>query len=265
MNHRSCIALRFLKIYSQAFVDFCISKNKFVDLIPEVMSLLSTAQVFLLGENPHPDWRYKQVNQESILQDAVSFPFKTCYFARPDSALFKILSGDESPNETTYIQSILLNEITPNVFRTVCMFEDRQKHQLSFDCSQIDMSDQNGIKGAFPQLLGIIDEEIRESHLGKEKYYRDVKIYNQKTNSFTEHKINYFIRIKPKYSVSKPEPIFAKEIDWSHQWWVRGHWRKFDGIGKDRNGDYNTKGFTWVIPHLKGPETLPVVKKVRIF
>jgi hypothetical protein len=55
-----------------------------------------------------------------------------------------------------------------------------------------------------------------------------------------------------------------KEIDWSHRWDVMGHWRKIAGIGKDRNGSYTIKGYTWVIPHTKGPEEKPLIRKTRV-
>jgi len=45
---------------------------------------------------------------------------------------------------------------------------------------------------------------------------------------------------------------------------VRGHWRKHEGIGKDREGIYGVEGFTWVSEHVRGPGNLPLVKKVRI-
>lgn len=47
-------------------------------------------------------------------------------------------------------------------------------------------------------------------------------------------------------------------------WWVRGHWRDFKGIGKDRNGVRRIKGKTWVVPHTKKDE-LGVVDKLRKF
>lgn len=53
-------------------------------------------------------------------------------------------------------------------------------------------------------------------------------------------------------------------VEWSHRWEVRGHWRKIQGVGKDREGTYNTQGFTWVMPHEKGPEEKDLVKKIRV-
>ena len=51
-------------------------------------------------------------------------------------------------------------------------------------------------------------------------------------------------------------------IDWSHSFLVRGHWRKLNGIGKNRNGDYCIHGRTFVIPHEKGKGKL--IHKTRI-
>jgi hypothetical protein len=45
---------------------------------------------------------------------------------------------------------------------------------------------------------------------------------------------------------------------------VRGHWRKVNGIGKDRSGEYCVKEFTWVTEHDKGPDGKPLIRKTRI-
>lgn len=53
-------------------------------------------------------------------------------------------------------------------------------------------------------------------------------------------------------------------VNWSHQWSVRGHWRRVPTVGKDREGNLTVKGFTWVVPHVKGPEASELISKVRI-
>lgn len=54
------------------------------------------------------------------------------------------------------------------------------------------------------------------------------------------------------------------KLRWTHRFWVRGHWRKVPYVGKNRHGDYCVKGFTWVEPHIKGPENTELVNKIRI-
>lgn len=76
--------------------------------------------------------------------------------------------------------------------------------------------------------------------------------------------IRRIIRICEKREAASVKPEFSKEIDWSHRWLVRGHWRKTDALGKDRNGDYCVAGYTWVKDHEKGPQELPLIHKTRI-
>jgi hypothetical protein len=78
------------------------------------------------------------------------------------------------------------------------------------------------------------------------------------------HKIKEVIHVVPKGQQPKKVEEHSV-IDWTHRWEVRGHWRKTDGIGKDRSGQYGVKGFTWVNPHSKGPEDKLLVKKIRTF
>lgn len=77
------------------------------------------------------------------------------------------------------------------------------------------------------------------------------------------HRIRRIVHIRPK-STSAPATGSSREIDWSHRWLVRGHWRKIDGLGKDRLGDYCVQGFTWVAEFQKGPEDAPLVRKTRL-
>lgn len=56
------------------------------------------------------------------------------------------------------------------------------------------------------------------------------------------------------------------KIDWKHRWEVMGHWRKHPGkLGKDRDGSRTKMDWTWVVPHERGAEDMPVVKKTRIY
>jgi len=58
--------------------------------------------------------------------------------------------------------------------------------------------------------------------------------------------------------------IFPNEEDtsdpnWSHRWWVRGHWRRQYYPSRD------THEWIYVEPHLKGPEHLPVIAKPDVY
>lgn len=77
------------------------------------------------------------------------------------------------------------------------------------------------------------------------------------------HKIKHVVYLGLKKEYNRVASVQGESVDWSHRWEVRGHWRKVRGIGKDREGNYTVKGFAWVVPHIKGPDALPVIKKVR--
>ncbi len=77
------------------------------------------------------------------------------------------------------------------------------------------------------------------------------------------HKINRIIHIYKKNSVQKPKPLYSGKMDFTHRWLVRGHWRKCQTLGKNREGKYEVHGFTWVVPHEKGEGEL-IADKVRI-
>jgi hypothetical protein len=50
-------------------------------------------------------------------------------------------------------------------------------------------------------------------------------------------------------------------VEWSHQWLVRGHWRKQPYGAKD-NPSYRQ---IWISPHVKGPEDKPLKVTKRVF
>lgn len=105
------------------------------------------------------------------------------------------------------------------------------------------------------ELLG----RMKKSRIGKEKVH-----ILHKTRIDSKKQFYKFSNIHYIYGKNKELPksgIKGNKIDWTHSWLVRGHWRKVDGIGKDRNGDYTIEGMTWVNPHKKGEGVL--VKKIH--
>lgn len=77
------------------------------------------------------------------------------------------------------------------------------------------------------------------------------------------HKIKDVVVLFPKEE-EKNSIYKGLQIDWSHRWEVRGHWRKVSGIGKNRNGDYVIPQHTWVKDFVKGPENKVLIKKKRV-
>jgi hypothetical protein len=91
-----------------------------------------------------------------------------------------------------------------------------------------------------------------------------------------KHTIRRLFHIVPKGKIIEYEGQgTGRTIEWTHRVSVRGHWRthwldKATGtvdmgvIGKCREGCPCVAGHSWVNEHARGPEHLPLIKKVRL-
>lgn len=52
------------------------------------------------------------------------------------------------------------------------------------------------------------------------------------------------------------------DIEWSHRWLVRGHWR--NQPCKDENGEWTTR-MVWIHPHVKGPDDKPLLVREHVY
>lgn len=106
-------------------------------------------------------------------------------------------------------------------------------------------------------------QKLNTGELGTEFSRNRIRIgTGQSKRTVTIRKIVH-VRSKGKKSIQDLESSGTK-IDWSHRWVVRGHWRKHEGLGKNREGVYCVDGRTWVNSFEKGPEHAPLVKKLRL-
>lgn len=104
-------------------------------------------------------------------------------------------------------------------------------------------------------------QRLNAEKMGVENVRHSVKMGTGKQKRF--HRIRRIIHVAPKKYVEH-ESGNTRHVDWTHRFEVRGHWRKHEGLGKDREGLYCIHGFTWVSHHTRGPEHLPLVKKTRL-
>jgi len=100
----------------------------------------------------------------------------------------------------------------------------------------------------------------KNTYLAKEKTGRKKSIRNGKKKTYLDIKPIIYVVDKKTYN-EKPASL-GHNIDWSHKFEVRGHWRKIKSIGKNRFGVYCIKNFTWIKNHIKGKGDL--VKKTRV-
>lgn len=77
-------------------------------------------------------------------------------------------------------------------------------------------------------------------------------------------RINKIIHVRPRSNSCGASSDEHSQVNWSHAFWVMGHWREISGIGKDREGNYSMVDKTWVIPHVKNAELGDPVLKIRL-
>lgn len=104
--------------------------------------------------------------------------------------------------------------------------------------------------------------KLNSGEVGTEHVRERVKIGTGKAKKTVT--IRKIVHVKSKGKKYFSEYAGHREVDWTHRWFVRGHWRKFEGLGKDREGNYCVTGRTWVNAHEKGPEHAPLISKTRI-
>lgn len=111
------------------------------------------------------------------------------------------------------------------------------------------------------ELVAKFLANIKQGQLGDEAVRGSVQIGNGKSKR--THRIRRIIHVAPRGAIENIRRTHSA-VDWSHRFEVRGHWRKTDALGKDRDGNYCVRGYTWVVDHTKGPENLPLIKKTRL-
>lgn len=107
-------------------------------------------------------------------------------------------------------------------------------------------------------------ERLHTEKVGSESVRCAVKIGSG--DKKRTHRIRRITHVWPKKLVkARQDTGMEKHIDWSHRWTRRGHWVSLPGrLGKDREGVYCVRDWTWRSEHEVGPEHLPLVKKVRV-
>jgi hypothetical protein len=104
--------------------------------------------------------------------------------------------------------------------------------------------------------------EDRPTNPNLHEYYRRKR---KSTLKVPQRPIYYILGEKHEEVSKKYKYINAiGNLEYSFCFRVRGHWRHINEgtLGKDRNGNYNVKGYTWVTEYTKGEGEL--AKRIRV-
>lgn len=187
-------------------------------------------------------------DSESSLSDA---PFPTFSIEMLDGPI--VGPPDDVPNRF-YVWCIVGIEFKPNKFAFLELLETADTSKPEWTVALV-------VCSAYAKPL---IERLRREKTGVESVRQRLEIGTG--NEKRVAKIRRIIHVCPKAQTSKYAEGTGREIDWSHRWLVRGHWRALPGrLGKDREGRYCVKDWTWTKDHEKGPEGLPLIApKTRV-
>jgi len=155
-----------------------------------------------------------------------------------------------------------VKEISPKIYEIACLLNFSSDERYSLLKIH---SDYPGADKISSHMLGMVKsllDRVSKEEIGFAKVGHKIKLKTKKGNEFV--KIKKVVYVTPKREVKNLLSSVKQEIDWSHQWTVRGHWRNITGkIGKDRDGN-PMADYTWINNYIKGPEHAPLVNKVRV-
>lgn len=188
-----------------------------------------------------------QIEGSVILKTAVQGIFKKPFVIHKHTKILElnfdgfVLSQDNTMNNINNMNKEDLNTLhnhledlgIAGVIKALCVFEKMSKHSVLVDT--------------------IPKTEYINYKVGKER--KKKVIYNRPI---------YYILDKETYNKGTYNINPISKLEYSYAFKVRGHWRRIaqDSLGKDRNGIYNTQGYTWVMDYIKGEGEL--VKRTRV-
>jgi len=188
----------------------------------------------------------------------ISLPFQSCYVQAYPKGSQPISLNDAELLCTLFV------EVSPEWMFAVTLETDPEDGEPRVNVTGFDVLTP-APKDSFEHVLQVLLQNfcttVMNSRVGLEKYNRQhpVKIGYHKQPVGVPH----IIRLQSKNQSTEVMPCVAREIEWQHHWWCRGHWRrKSGGVGKDRHGNYTVNDFTWVVPHTKGNKEGVLVQSV---
>jgi hypothetical protein len=202
-------------------------------------------------------WNFRKVTEEDFPKSAVELdlPFQTVVIEGGD---LPILNLTWKGQDESAVHAIMIREVSPRKYHFWLLMQVKGIEMVM----ELDPENPQAMTSFLMKVLSKVLEMLKSCDQGLEPVRAKIKI-GDKAHKRT-HVLSKCIHIRPRKLAIVSESLGLRNIDWTHRFEVRGHWRSNKGLGKDRNGEYNVEGFTWVVPHVKGSIDLPLIKKSRI-
>lgn len=211
--------------------------------------------------------------------ERVSLPFQCCFFEFFDASGFLKIKAYEGVNIS--FCSFLVAETSPTDWLLWAEAENDSNGESAMLFAEINLPKTINtltMKGGL-ELVGDLNFDLgthaigrffavllalQQTHLAGRTLKGETIRFRDNKRELRKVKISPAVHVFPK-TTDYPKVNLGADIEWSHRWTVRGHWRKVAGIGKDREGKYTQSAFTWVLPHEKGRDDQKAIQKTRIF
>lgn len=211
------------------------------------------------------------LDEEKGKVDPLDLPYPCVHFEIIGQSMMRLKSKSDD-NSDTQILSIVAKEIAPKMYSFLLLAKTEGSMLTVIEIKDSHHEMWKVANG----LLRIFLERLAKEKAGVEK----LKPHRVTLGGGSGYKKTYtprpivYVRNK-KEKEESVRAVSGNEIEWTHQWEVRGTWVTFwlddektivdtSRIGKDRDGDYNVIGYTWRVHHVKGPKDKPLIKKSYI-
>lgn len=190
----------------------------------------------------------------------INLPFKTILIETNYAFFSAETNSGERGFNNLKVFSILCQEIAPCSYRYICTGLTNTNHFYIQELKP-PTGDEKADVGilACEEILRVIFNS-QKNYFHEEKCQQTIKI--KKRQGAEYHTVRRVIHVTIGKTSKSVQSLYGGPIDWQHSWSVRGHWRKCATIGKDREGNYSSPGFTWVKDHQKGSG--PFIPKTRV-
>lgn len=188
------------------------------------------------------------------LTEPLDLPFKSCFF----EMLGRPISASTEDGKTISIMGIYINEVSPKEYEYMALLKTPGDENTYTSVAKVYHKE---VQDHFFRIVTLLLERMSSEEVGFCNPRKSVKFKFQ--GQKIQKRIEKIVYVAPKKKIHLAQNSSSKEIDWSHQWAVRGHWRVVERVGKDRDG-LPISGYTWIRPHVKGPENAPFVSKTRV-
>ena len=216
-------------------------------------------------------WNSKTYTSTFPIED-FSLPFQNNFIkVEEDKCIFLREYAPNILTGTMYVINYLGEGNTLNIPFTVRLYEGEGVILSDFYHPLLKNRIERILKDLFVIVIGVLITLNTLSHKAvavdkptdnRCEYYRRKR---KPTLKVPQRPIYYVLGEKNEDVTKKYNSIHSMgRLEYTSSFHVRGHWRTINekSLGKDRNGNYNVKGYTWVTDYIKGEGEL--AKRLRV-